>query len=321
MPFSKCFGTKSGGYKNLINKLRQDHLSGASELSRKASQIFISFSQEVKAVNSKDYLDKLLKLCQDVISSQPYIVPIFNLSNSIIAAIEKEKSSSVKELKELTKTKALQFYEGSLTSLDRIGDYGQRWIKNDSTILTLSFSGSVFSIFKKAKESGKDFRVMVCESRPLLEGKKLAIVLRSLGIETTLMVDAAMGLFLDKADLILLGADCVTGKFFVNKIGSYALCLLAREKKVPVYVACEKRKFIPERFRIKCKPIGGGGSISEVYKRKIKNVKIENPYFENVRISLCKRIITEEGIFISSEVKEVLSKVKINRRFQNLIKI
>jgi translation initiation factor eIF-2B subunit delta len=321
MPFSRCSRTTPGEYKKLINKLRQDHLSGASELSRKASVVFVAFSEQIKAKNSKDYLDKLSKIGQELVLSKPDMVPIFNLSNSIITSVENQKSSSVECLRELTETKAQEFFRNSLTSLDRIGDYGQRRIKDNSTILTLSFSASVLSIFKKAKQKKKNFKVIVCESRPLMEGRKLALVLSSWGIEVTLIVDVAMGLFVDEANLILLGADCVTEKFFVNKIGSYPLCLLAREEKVPVYVACEKSKFIPERFRIKSKPIGGGESIGEVYKMKMRNLKIENPYFENVPISLWKKIITEERVLLPSEVKGFFSEVKISRRFQKFARI
>ena len=309
------------GCKNLISKLRKDHLSGASELSRKASLVFIAFSEQTKSKNSKDYLDQLSKLGQDLIRSMPDMVPIFNLSNSIVTSVENRKSSSVQGLRELTKTKAQEFFQNSLTSLDRIGDCGQKWIKDNSTILTLSFSASVLSIFKKAKEKKKNFKVIVCESRPLMEGGKLVFVLSSWGIEVTLIVDVAMELFVDKADLILLGADGVTEKYFINKIGSYPLCLCDKERSLPVYLACEESKFIPERFRMKSEDTGGSGKVSEVYERKLKNVKIYNPYFERVPISLCTKIITEKRVLNLLEVKEFLKEVKRSRRFQEFARI
>ena len=317
----------SGGYKSLVTQLRKDHLSGASELSRKASSVFVAFfsrcirTEQIEAKNSKDYMDKLSILCQDLIGSKPDVVPIFNLSNSIITSLKKEKSGSVQCLRQLTKIKALKFFRNSFTSLERIGNNGQEWIKDNSTVLTLSFSGSVLSIFKKARQKKKNFRVMVCESRPLLEGRKLASVLSSWGISVTLMVDAAIGLLVDEADLILVGADGVTEEYFVNKIGSYPLCLCAKEKSLPVYLAYEESKFIPERFRIKLNHIRESGSIREVYKSIPGKVKIENPYFEKIPISLCKKIITEKVILIPSEVKEFLRRIKISRMLQDIGKV
>jgi len=298
-------------YKKLFKEIEKDYLSGASVLSRKTARAFEIYAQVVDAKTQSEYLRKVLKLSKDLISHHLFITPIFNLCNLILCSLERKKSDlTVASLRKLTENLAKDFYKNSFCAEEKIGEIGLTLIKKDSKVITNSFSSSVFSILKRGKEKKRKNKVIVLESRPLCEGRNLAEKLGNLGIDVTLIVDSAMGIFAKDADFVLVGADCVTEKFFVNKTGTYPLALLAKDRKIPLYVASEKSKFIPEKYRMKSIH---KGEVFEVYEKKLKNVKVENPYFEEIPLSFCERMITEDALLTPREVYQLIKRIKISR--------
>jgi translation initiation factor eIF-2B subunit delta len=169
----------------------------------------------------------------------------------------------------------------------------------------------VFSILKKAKEKGKRFEVVVSESRPVFEGRKLALSLGKLGIPVTLVTDAALSLYIRESDLVFVGADSVSEKNFVNKVGTYGLSLLAEEFGIPFYVASDKTKFISEKWRKSHKHLADP---KEVLSRQLKKVKAENQYFEEIPLLYCKKIITPDGFISPAQSSTEISKLKVSKK-------
>jgi translation initiation factor 2B subunit (eIF-2B alpha/beta/delta family) len=119
------------------------------------------------------------------------------------------------------------------------------------------------------------------------------------GIKINLIVDAAVGYFIPKTDLVLVGADSISEDDFVNKIGTFALGVLARRHKKPFWVAAEETKFISREAR-------GYPAISgepaEVWQQSQPHITCLNPYFEVIPLDLVDKILTNQGILTSSEV-------------------
>ena len=207
----------------------------------------------------------------------------------------------------MVRKKAEEFHTNSLKSLEAIAQIGQSLIFGGSTILAYSFSQAVLSILKRAKEKGKEFNVAVSEARPMFEGRKLAEDLGKLGISVILVTDSSLGLYLKGADLVLVGADSVSEKTFTNKVGTYGLSLLAKKFKVPFYVACERTKFISEKWKSSLIHRADPG---EVFRGTFKNVKIENPFFEEIPLAYCKKIITPEGFLSPPRIPSVIRKTR-----------
>jgi translation initiation factor eIF-2B subunit delta len=173
------------------------------------------------------------------------------------------------------------------------------------------------AILKRAKENGKSFQVVVCESRPMLEGRLLARFLGNAKIPVTLIADAAMGLFAKEADLFLVGADSISENVFVNKIGTLYLGLLSREHGVPLYVACERSKFISSAWRLS--PFAKGDP-KEILDEELQNVRGENPYFEEVPLSFCQQVITNEGFLPPSELSHYIRRTRLCQKLAQRIK-
>ena len=301
-----------------LEEIRGDNVSGASELSRTAASVFVLFASDSEAKSGEEYFSDLLKLGIELISAQPHMASIFNLVNSILYSVEELLPTlSLNELTEFTRQKAEEFTGNSLNSIQLIARYGEKLVEEGSKVLTHSASGSILAILKKAKEEGKSFEVMVCESRPMLEGRLLARFLGNTKIPVTLITDAAMGAFSKEADILLVGADSVSETVFVNKIGTFCLCLLSREHGVPLYVACERSKFISSAWRLSAFP---SGAPEEVLDSELLNVRVKNPYFEELPLSFCQQLITNEGFFSPSKIPHYIRKTRLCKKLTEHIR-
>lgn len=86
---------------------------------------------------------------------------------------------------------------------------------------------------------------MVTESRPAGRGHDAAKVLREHGIPTEVILDSAVAYFMDKADMVLVGAEgVVENGGLINAVGTYQLAILAHVHKKPFYAAAESCKFV-----------------------------------------------------------------------------
>jgi translation initiation factor 2B subunit (eIF-2B alpha/beta/delta family) len=305
-------------YINLVEEIKADHVSGASEISRKASSAIASFSLGVKTKSKEEYFDGLLKLGVDLVFAQPYMASVFNLANSILYYVEELLPTlSLEELREFTKENTEEFCYNSLNSMQKIAKHGEVLIEEGSKVLTFSSSGSILSILEKAKEEGKKFQVVACESRPMFEGRLLAKFLGNAGIPVTLITDAAMGVFAKDSDLFLVGADSISETTFINKVGTKYLCLLSGEYESPLYVACERSKFISSDWRFK--PMIWGDP-REVLDFELSNVKVENPYYEEIPLSYCQKVITNEGFLSPPDIPGLIRKTRLCKRFMEQVK-
>ena len=301
-----------------LEDIRKDNVSGASEISRKAASAFVLFAAESHSKSANEFFGGLLALGADLVLAQPHMASIFNLVNSILYSVQQSLDSGMPdELAELTRQKAEEFVAGSLSAVQLIAERGETLIQDGSQVLTFSASGSILAILKKAKEKGKSFRVVVCESRPMLEGRLLAKFLGNAKIPVTLIADAAVGLFGRDVDLYLVGADSVSEETFVNKIGTFCLGLLSREFEVPLFVACERSKFIAGDWRIS--PLVDGNP-TEILDDELLNVRVNNPYFEEVPLSFCRQVITNEGFLPPSEIPHYIRKTRLCRNLLDLLR-
>jgi translation initiation factor eIF-2B subunit alpha len=138
-----------------------------------------------------------------------------------------------------------RFAELALMSRSRIAQIGCSFVNDGSVILTHGRSSVVESLLVRAAlVEKKRFKVFVLEGRPDAGGIKSAKSYTNAGIPTTVVLDSAMGYIMERVDMVLVGAEgVVENGGVVNKVGTYALGVLAKELGVPFYVAAESYKF------------------------------------------------------------------------------
>jgi translation initiation factor 2B subunit (eIF-2B alpha/beta/delta family) len=169
-------------------------------------------------------------------------------------------------------------------------------------IATLSASSVVHDAILAAQAAGREPHVLVAESRPLLEGRRMAASLAERGVPVWLVVDAALPLVLSQAQQLWLGADAVTDLGVLNKIGSYAAALAAREHSVPAYALAGRRKFLPAATAalkiLERRP-------DEVWDAAPKGVRPRNVYFELVPMGLLRGVVVEDAVLPPGEAAQL----------------
>ena len=237
-----------------ISKIEKDNIHGATYLLEKAANILISLCDDEK---------NLKKAAERVKYSQPQMALIYNLADGVLNNLKDSKNFIEKFMEEEKKDRADVIKKAS------------ELIEQDSIILTHSFSSMVFEALKKAKKE-KNFKVICTESRPKNEGVELAKRLDELGIDTTLIIDAAAPYLVKEVDLILFGADGIGDFGLVHKIGTFAITLAAKEYDKKVYSLATKRRFWPKNFKLPKENLKNSKEITSFFKPQ----KIINLYFD-----------------------------------------
>lgn len=129
-----------------------------------------------------------------------------------------------------------------------IGEHAAALLEDGTAVITHCNAGALatggigtaLAPIYVAAESGRRVRVFADETRPLLQGSRLtAWELARAGVEVTVLADNMAGaLFATRPpDLVFVGADRIAANGdAANKIGTYALAVLARHHDVPFYV-------------------------------------------------------------------------------------
>jgi methylthioribose-1-phosphate isomerase len=155
--------------------------------------------------------------------------------------------------------------------------------------------GSAVGALIAAHERGLLRHVWVDETRPLLQGSRLtAWELEAVGIEHTVIVDSAAASLMAAGDVdaVFTGADRIAANGdTANKIGTYALAVLADHHGVPFYVvaptstvdlALEDGSGIPIEVRDPAEVTG--------------RFRAHNPAFDVTPAVLISAIVTEQGV-------------------------
>jgi methylthioribose-1-phosphate isomerase len=131
----------------------------------------------------------------------------------------------------------------------RIGEAGVKLLREGMRVLTHCNAGALatggigtaLAPIYVAASRGQSVCVLATETRPLLQGSRLtAWELTRAGIPVTVITDGAVAsrMRAGEVDVCIVGADRVVANGDVaNKVGTYALAVLARHHDIPFYVA------------------------------------------------------------------------------------
>lgn len=215
---------------------------------------------------------------------------------------------------------AEEFARDSAAECLALGEQGADLIEDGDRILTHCNAGALATVdwgtalspIRIAHRQGKKIFVYVDETRPRLQGARLtAFELEQEGIPHAIITDAAAGYFFWKKeiDLVIVGADriCLNGDI-ANKIGTYEKAVLAKEHKVPFWVAAPL-----STFDLNC---GCGEDIPIEYRSEDEIKKHNgqalsnpgspalNPGFDITPAGYITGIITPKGVFLPKEASQ-----------------
>ncbi|MFX1378771.1 MAG: translation initiation factor eIF-2B [Promethearchaeota archaeon] len=285
-----------------LSELRTDNSSGASELVFKALEIVRSQLELVEDPNG-NIKDLIIDLAKKIIDSRPTMAPLINTIGYIIQnSIPLNKNAIMESLSQfetdrISRNKALEENFHEFLNLNA---------KSHCRLMLISYSSTIINLLKKFNKFNLELYVL--ESRPLFEGRKTAEIL-SKYYKTHLIIDAAIGKFIDQLDLVLIGVDSILKDgSIINKIGSHPLALLAKIYKKKVYAICDSFKYnlrshFGEPILIEEKPS------DEIYNEALLNgfLEVHNYYFDITPSKYISGIITNLGIL---SVKDFLKRVQ-----------
>lgn len=169
-----------------------------------------------------------------------------------------------------------------------------------------------------AHNLGKKFSVYADETRPLLQGSRLtAWELGAEGVDVTLICDDMAGRVMreGKINVVITGADRIAANGdAANKIGTYALAVLAKHHGIAFYIAAPSSTFdfdlasgddIPIEQRDPEEIIAGFGKATAP-----ENVQTYNPAFDVTPAELITGIITEKGLIQPPSTQTIAEKLK-----------
>jgi translation initiation factor 2B subunit (eIF-2B alpha/beta/delta family) len=276
----------------LVRKIRDDREHGASELARIALKCLARYSHELEASSETELRDGMLAFARRIQQVRPSMAPVRNLLNRWILLIRNQPAAGPEQLRKKAVCLADELRRDSMAAVHHCAQHAARLIGVNRTIMTHSYSSTVLEAFSALKPS---VRAIVTESAPAGEGRDMATQLAGMGIPVCFITDAQIGLFVDKADVVLTGADTVARDgSLINKSGTQLLALAARQADVPFYTCFESFKYSecpPDEIELEEK------EPSEIAPPRIPLVEAHNVYFDRTQAGLISAWVTEHGSF------------------------
>jgi methylthioribose-1-phosphate isomerase len=310
----------------LFDAIKTLAVRGAPAIGVSAAYGLVLAMQKLKNSDSiKNGLKIIDESAEYLASSRPTAVNLFwalqrvRKSAEIFAA--SNLGATIQDLQEAVLAEANGICQEDEDMCRRIGENGQKFIKDGAGILThcnagalaTAGQGTALSLMFEAHKNGKKFKVYADETRPLLQGARLTTwELKQAGIDVTLICDNMAGWLMKqgKINAVITGADriAVNGDA-ANKIGTYSLSILAREHNVPFYIAAPSSTFdldiksgaeIPIEQR-------SADEVASFGERKTApdDVEIYNPAFDVTEAKDIAAIVTERGVIEKPNFEKV----------------
>ncbi len=299
-------------FSQAIAEIAADNRSGAAQIAERAADILLRRAGTGEASSPDAFRQELLATGWALIRAQPIMAPLVNLVNAVVWKLEEREHPSelrlavaqaTDDFKRQLRQNALRVAEGAL---DLIPDGG--------TIVTLAHSGTVEQALLHARRAGRRFSVICLESRPAYEGRESAAALASADIPVKIVVDAAAAAAVEKAQLVLVGADLLSNRGIINKIGTRSLALAAQKLGVPIYALCGGEKFLPLGY---CTPEQQDWPAAEVWSDAPSGITVSNRYFEWTPLNELTGIVTEQGILPVAAVEGWLAAIRLHPALAN----
>jgi methylthioribose-1-phosphate isomerase len=264
------------------------------------------------AQQAKDLEAEMPVICDTLARTRPTAVNLFWAIDRMRSVYEANKHEAAAAIRELLAAEARAIRDEDIATNERIGRNGAELVPDGKTVLTHCNAGALatagfgtaLGVVRAAVQAGKQIDVFADETRPFLQGARLtAWELQRDGIPTTLITDNMAGHFLKSGRIgcVVVGADRIAANGDVaNKVGTYALAVLAKENNVPFYVAApmstldltlESGDAIPIEER-------GSREVTHIQGLPIapEGIAVANPAFDVTPNRYVSAIITEIGV-------------------------
>jgi methylthioribose-1-phosphate isomerase len=299
-------------YKGVAEAIRGMIIRGAPAIGVAAAMGIALGARDIIADTWESFSQQLSNVCEVMGRTRPTAVNLFWAIERMKRVAESNRDREPAYIREILRLEAIRMEEEDVAICRAMGRFGAPLIREGATVLTHCNAGALatagygtaLGVIRAAHEGGKNIRVFADETRPWLQGARLtAWELMKDNIPVTLISDNMAGHFMrsGEIDCVIVGADRIAANGdTANKIGTYTVAVLAKENRIPFYVAApvstldlslSSGEQIPieerdprEVTRIRNLPIAPDG------------VKVRNPAFDVTPARYITAIITEKGV-------------------------
>jgi len=148
------------------------------------------------------------------------------------------------------------------------------------------------------------------------EGIALSKYLARESIPTTVMTDASLFSNISNVDMVIVGSDAISKNGIINKIGTKVITQLASDYDIPVYVLSLIEKILPFPYDVK---INQNKNPDEITNSTNSRLHISNYYFDTSPLNLISAIITQEGMFSSTELISYMKSLHLHPEMEQFL--
>ena len=270
--------------RRVLKEITRDRRSGAAELALRGVAALQAWLHRHRQPTEQE----LLEVARALLCVQPSMAPLLRLANEVALAADAEVPAKT------LMNSLVEFRRLLRTAPNAIAERFRRALqgKRPRQIVIYSYSSTVVNALIRAKS--RIDCVYCSEGRPAYEGRDAAEKLARAGIQVWFETDAAL---LEEVaigqNVIVLGADAVLFRGFVNKVGTNAIVPLALQAGAPVWILADTSKFWPESPFQSNLWMGTYGHPGEIWKEAPRRVRVWNPYFEVAKFFGRMRFLTE----------------------------
>jgi translation initiation factor 2B subunit (eIF-2B alpha/beta/delta family) len=288
-----------------INAIAKDRSHGATQLAGFAIRILMNVCKRSKEKDPTELTTAVRQTALSLAKVRPSMAPIRNWSLIFFQRFQ-EKTRNRTSFSE-AQQRGIILGEELLAQQQRFVELqveaARTILKKRKSLVTISYSSTVESILRYSLPSG--CRVIIAESRPLMEGRRLFKNLEHISADLRMITDAQMGLAIPNTDLVLVGADTILSDIaVVNKTGTYLSALVAQTHSRDFFVAADTYKINVAMDSGNCVLESKSGR--ELWPNHEEHC--DNVYFDITPAKLISGFVTEEGILDVAGMKSHVQK-------------
>ena len=302
-----------GRWEDVADAIRTLAVRGAPAIGVAAAFGLVLAARASTATTFDALLADLAVAHKGLAATRPTAVNLFWALDRMWRAAEALRDRPLDQVRGQLLREAQAILDEDLAANRALGDHGAGLVPANARILTHCNAGALatagygtaLGVVRSAHAQGKVTLLWVDETRPVMQGSRLTAweCVRE-GIPHRLIADVAAASLMGRGqvDLVVTGADRIAANGdTANKIGTYALAVLARHHGVPFYIAAPFSTIDPalaagdqipieERDALEVRRVGGHATAPEAS-------PVFNPAFDVTPAALISAIITERGVF------------------------
>lgn len=309
LPLEEAYNTYTNYY-DVASSIRDMEIRGAPAIGIAAAMGIALAAKSMIGGRAEEFREKMNSVFTLFAGTRPTAVNLFWAINRMRGIIKDR--SDVPGMVDLLEKEAIKMYDEDIDINRRIGKNGSRFLNDGDVVMTHCNAGALatagygtaLGVIRAAVEEGKKIEVYACETRPYLQGARLtAWELLQDNIPVTLITDSMSGYFMKSGVIkkVIVGADRIAANGdTANKIGTYTHSVLAKNHRIPFYIAAPLSTLDADTPSGDSIPIEER-SMDEVvyigsYQIAPEGISVRNPAFDVTPAANITAIITEAGV-------------------------